>query len=321
MDDENGFRRADELQGRLAGAMSDLLRSFEYEIIPEPGETSAVTLTMPKTAALCYDRVWAGVRYDIPDDIGFRGITSEEMYFRLQAIVLDALSTSRSDTNPALSPHTQLVIADILRAVSPGESDLSLSKATQHITRAIAECVASQYDVSAVPLYESRAARESEYRSGDRSVLVATLSNVALVDENAITWEQVSELRRDAGMLRKFRRLAHWLDAEMVGKSLTFVQDEIAIRLDDYEAAIKKHGLMTTVGTLEAVLDSKALIGGSAAVASLSYAADLKWALLGGGIVLASSAHCRLRVHSSTALKFGVLHIRKSPSSQRLRIA
>lgn len=91
-------------------------------------------------------------------------------------------------------------------------------------------------------------------------------------------------------MSKKFRRLVHWLDAEMVGKSVRFIEDEIAQRLDDYALATRKHGIETILGTLQATIDSPALLGGAAATASLSYAADPKWALLGGATVLVGRA-------------------------------
>lgn len=41
--------------------------------LPDGFESCAITFTSPKTAALCYDRVWAGLRYDIPQGVAFYG--------------------------------------------------------------------------------------------------------------------------------------------------------------------------------------------------------------------------------------------------------
>ena len=76
-------------------------------------------------------------------------------------------------------------------------------------------------------------------------MIVAALSGLQVVDENSTDWSQVLEFRRDEGAKRKYRRFRHWFDAEMVGKSRAFIEDEIAIRLEDYDWAVRKHGLKT----------------------------------------------------------------------------
>jgi hypothetical protein len=41
----------------------------------------------------------------------------------------------------------------------------------------------------------------------------------------------------------------------MVGRDPDWIRDEIDQRLDDYERALKRHGVTTTVGLLQRVLD------------------------------------------------------------------
>ncbi|HEX7152398.1 MAG TPA: hypothetical protein VF618_12995 [Thermoanaerobaculia bacterium] len=277
----------------FANALENLIASYERDVdLPRPDETAAVTFTAPKTAALCYDRVWAGIRYDIPAGVGFRGASSKEKYVMATGDLLDMFADLRAngdaDTRELAAKVSSIAAASFFDTVSPGDAEPS--KVLEHITRGIADGLIAEYGIAVVPLYDSRESRNADYQAGDRSVVVATLSNVALVEEEALTWEQIVELRRDATMLRHFRRLMHWLDAELVGKSSSFIQDEIANRLEEYEAVIKKHGFTTRLGMLESVLDSNTLLGGSAAVASLSYAADFNWALIGGGAVLVGRA-------------------------------
>lgn len=278
-----------EFAAQFAQSIENLIASYDRDVkLPLPNETSVVTFTVPKTAALCYDRVWAGIRYDIPESVGFRGASSREKYVMATGDLLDMfaeLPTGGDVREQQLAAELWKVAADsFFGTVSPGDADPG--KVLESIARGIADGLTDEHGILAVPLYDSRKARDAEYRTGDRSVVVATLSNVALVDEDQLTWEQVIELRGDATLLRNFRRLMHWLDGEMVGKSSSFIQDEIANRLEDYEATVRKHGLETRIGILESIIDSKTLLGGSAAVASLSYAADPKWALIGGGAVL-----------------------------------
>jgi hypothetical protein len=76
------------------------------------------------------------------------------------------------------------------------------------------------------------------------------------------------------------------------------MRDEIAIRLDNYNDALRKHGVKTILGTLATALDAKVLIGGAAAVASLSYASDHIAAMVAGGAIVVGNA----AVHLARAL-------------------
>ena len=72
------------------------------------------------------------------------------------------------------------------------------------------------------------------YQKGNREVIIATLDDLDIVVEEQLSLEQVMEFRADDQIRGKYKRLLHWLDKEMVGRSPNFVRDEVAIRLDDY---------------------------------------------------------------------------------------
>jgi hypothetical protein len=79
----------------------------------------------------------------------------------------------------------------------------------------------------------------------------------------------------------------HWLDKEMVGKPRSFIEDEVACRVHDYEWALKKHGIQTVLGNLSSVLEPKALAASAAAVAGLSVAGHSLLGALAGVTLLA----------------------------------
>jgi hypothetical protein len=81
------------------------------------------------------------------------------------------------------------------------------------------------------------------------------------VDEDSLRWEQVLEFRHDRQARTKYKRLIHWLDGSMIGKSASYIEDEIAIRLEDYEFALKKHGIKMIIGEIEGILDPAFLAG------------------------------------------------------------
>jgi hypothetical protein len=66
--------------------------------------------------------------------------------------------------------------------------------------------------------------RDKMYREGDREVIVTTLGDLSIVDEGQLSWEQVMEFRADGEMRGKYKRLLHWLDKEMTGKSPSFIR-------------------------------------------------------------------------------------------------
>jgi len=70
------------------------------------------------------------------------------------------------------------------------------------------------------------------------------------------------------------------MDKDMVGKSQSFVEDEIAIKLENYEHALEKHGIKSVVGAFKDLLyDNLGLLGAAGlAAAGFPY--------LAGGIVV-----------------------------------
>ncbi len=142
------------------------------------------------------------------------------------------------------------------------------------------------------PLYNSAQSREAQYGSGETPVVIAVVENLNIVAEESLSWEQVIEFRRDVPARLAYRNFIHWLDKDMVGKSVQFVVDEVNARMERYEWAMRKHGLQTVLGALECTLNAKNLLGTSAAVLtvqSLSHEALLS-VLAGSGLVVGRAA-------------------------------
>jgi hypothetical protein len=137
-----------------------------------------------------------------------------------------------------------------------------------HFARGASEAFSRELGVPIIPVYASRMLHNWQYQPGDRKIISLVLDNLEIVDEENLTWEQVSEFRNDKDAKNKYRRLIHWLDEEMIGKSSAFVEDALAIKLEDYERALKKHGITTILGTVEEALDGKYLVGASAVISS-----------------------------------------------------
>jgi hypothetical protein len=98
-----------------------------------------------------------------------------------------------------------------------------------------------------------------------------------------LAWDQVVDFRRDTEAKIKLRRLRNWLSNEFVGKPISYVSDAIAIKLDDYEWATKKHGISVVSGTVSNLLDSKFIATTAPVVGAL-------WAGAGSGLAELAAA-------------------------------
>jgi hypothetical protein len=51
----------------------------------------------------------------------------------------------------------------------------------------------------------------------------------------------------------------------MTGKSVAFITEEVLERMDDYESALRKHGIETAIGALSVLIETKDLAGAAVA--------------------------------------------------------
>jgi hypothetical protein len=284
-----------ELRERFAAFVFDIADKFGPRNLPLPSQTAAVSDLHPKLAALFYDRVWSGLAYDTPAEIAFFG--GSEFEIRLLASVHVASAIGNTVVAPHVAENYYFrQLSDFFEMIGHGpQVDASIS---ERFSRAVAESLRRDDGVDAIPQFASRRSQSLAYSEGTYDVVVAALSQVPVIAEETLTWEQVVELRADAQCRRALRRFVHWLDKDMVGRSPTFIADEISERMEDYQRAVRKHGLRTVLGALSSIIDSKVLLGGGAAVASISYASNAIGGLIAGGAVLAASA----AIHVSRAL-------------------
>lgn len=230
----------------------------EQVLLPAEGESAAISLK-PKTAALCYDRIWSASDTVVPKAIRCWGGSPAELDGRGLAADWN-MKTNRAPIAAMCGPEEKRL--QLLRA----STDYGLGL----VLREIARSFSTEYGTPIVPIYDLSADRKSGYREGERQVVVATLLNLRVVDEQHLTWEQVIDFRKDEENRQKYKRFLHWLDKDMVGKSRAFIKDDIALKLDDYQRSLKKHGIRTILGTIEEVLDAKYLASTSAIAGSLT---------------------------------------------------
>ncbi len=244
-------------------------------LLPSEGETAAITLK-PKTAALCFDRVWATSNDVAPQSIRCWGGTQTEL----------------NGTGLAADYNIQSNRSPIVAIVGPDDKKLEMLRAQSNlglasVFRKISINFAAEHKIPLIPVFDFVKQRNKIYKEGNRDVITATLNNLEIVDEKQLTWEQVIEFRKDKDNQMKYKRFLHWLDKDMIGRSQDFIEDEITIKLDDYESALKKYEIKTVLGTIEESFDGKYILGVSGTSSSIALTGHpVLGVLIGTGLVI-----------------------------------
>ena len=298
----------DFLRRFSAGGLPELAKS----LLPSPsppaqGESCVVALRCPMTAALCFDRVWS-IPLDgtaCPPEVRFSAASDAELVVALFLHLLhrdpeifnkvdprefaDLFMTGDIDSYRSrpdfLHAYNLVTVATAL-----GVDLLNYQGAGATITRTLSAELQHTFGSPVLPLYGSESARDAEYQPGDSRIIVAALRELDVINEAALSWEQVLEFRRDKASRASYRRLVHWLDGEMAHKPTGFVVDEIGVRLDSYYAAIRKHGLKTRVGVLATLIDAKVLASAAAAAGGSAVAGHPFLGMVAGGTVVFGKA-------------------------------
>jgi len=215
----------------------------------EKRESLVIAVAKPLSAALFFDRVWTLDR-EIPGTIGFRcGDINERIALGLLDGLIDDFSML--EKNEEVRKKNLDMAGEFLR--SP-EVESQLSKAFCDLLAPTLE----KLTVRPVQTYfASDENLRSTYSTGSTSMVIAALESLEWIDEAQLNWEQVAEVRKDKESVIALKRMLHWLDSQMAGKPVSFVADEIQLRLSEYENATNKHGIKLARGAFGTFLDVK----------------------------------------------------------------
>ncbi|MFH1892076.1 MAG: hypothetical protein ABIK83_05260 [Candidatus Zixiibacteriota bacterium] len=244
--------------------------SLTGHVLPFANETAAIATRSMKTAALCFDRVWVPPTAGAPESVAFFGGTEVEIKVVTASLLTNAMirdiiarNLAPEELRDELVTLAQRIEETCFGYRSPKEKLLGLPdpgfSPNDIFNREAAEAIGRATRRHIVPFYDNVARRDAEYRAGDYSVVVVSLTELEVVVEELLKWQQVLDFRADEEARAKFRRMVHWLDADMIGRSHEFIVDEIAKRLEEYMSALRKHGIRTVLGAMSAVFDPKSL--------------------------------------------------------------
>lgn len=265
---------SNEPEDRIEAVCKEIIQDFaliaKHTQPIERGECGIVTLNRRKTAALIADRVWGA-----DTDLGISFGWYLPMEVRFMAVLKLQYLFERAPNAPAAIPLTP---TDAENAFADVERDLSLG-------------FCATTGASVHPLYSSLSRRDFQYHPGDQTALVSIVENLNIVDEEQLTWEQVAEFRRDREARAAYRTFVHWLDRDMIDRSVQYIVDEVVQRLERYEWSLHKHGIKTVIGILSNTINPKSLVSTSTAGLAIDLIAGKPlWSLLAAGGLLAGHA-------------------------------
>ena len=271
----------DAIEDEIKIIMSKMmhLQMAKYSL-PKPNESAVITFDNQKTAALIFDRVWTPYVKDVPENVGFFGDTNLEIDLWSCQRVHDIVSNStvNMELKQRVVTNARFMIDLIMTGELLKTDDETLLKKHSNespyftLFRLISSVLNSNYNCNVQAILPNEVNFQEEYSLGNKRLIYTVLKDVALPDEQQLSWEQVSEMRNDQDSRKKLRKLVHWFDKEMVGMKTDFIKEEIELRLENYEWALKKHGIKTIKGILGKLIDVDSLIKSSVAFGALSVA-------------------------------------------------
>ena len=131
---------------------------------------------------------------------------------------------------------------------------------------------------------------------------IISVMNLNLIDAETLSWEHILDLKNDTASCRKLQRLRTFIRDDYEGKSKSYIEDDVLLRLADYEETAQEWGMKLVKSSFQVVVDSKSLL----AAASSSLAAAVlgqplvSLVAMGGGVAI-ELGHIAIEIISGCA--------------------
>lgn len=139
-----------------------------------------------------------------------------------------------------------------------------LDRITKVITSIQKVCKSSPVTVN--PFLLAMIESLNEYRVGTQEfekeselIYDTTMSGLSLIDVSKLSVNQVIEIRKDFDSRTKLRRFRTFFTTQYDGKSKSFIEDDLGVRLHDYETTTKKWGLEKRQSSLSVLFDFRSI--------------------------------------------------------------
>lgn len=165
-----------------------------------------------------------------------------------------------------------------------GAGDVAVALVTRLAERRWGREIVACYSDEGAFLYAQRV--RGEGRADGHVGYQGAINNLSVVDATKLDWSQVLEFREDVGAARKYRDLRIWLRSGLEAESVEEATDVIGQKIEDYEWAIRKHGLKSTVGGISQMFGWK----DAAVAAAAGFGVGAVWGALVAGSLLVGKA-------------------------------
>lgn len=255
----------------------------------EPTREFAIALYQPRTAALFFDDIFT-FQTGAPNDVVVFPRHEQFRSLCAQTFATSWLRASRFVYEQNMSQEEQAGMAVADHSLSLGSCPLSAKDIKAPLAVSMetffAKTLTQLTEVPCVPVFSSKSACRSSEKSDRQTLVLVSLENLGVIDESKITWEQVTEIRQDNTSRQKLRRFWHWFDGQLADNDPRFIENAIAIKLEEYQLALQKHGIETATGTISSIFDTQSL-----SVAAAGYLGfELSGSVAVGGVVAALGA-------------------------------
>ncbi len=216
----------------------------ERDHLPTSGQICAIARPRSvKAAALLYDRVWvppARLRLTyVNDTYGDEPIPDEVIF----CIVEDA----------------RRVYSRTCAAAAHG-GGIAMAFQWPLVTRDLAVALRMSNGLAVVPVFDSEHDFTSSYLEGTELLYQATFANLPVADVRGAPWAQIVEFRHDSHAVERYRQLRRWWASGVKVTSLAQATDLVAQKVEDYEWALRKHGILTVTGALTQLLGLRTVV-------------------------------------------------------------
>lgn len=142
--------------------------------------------------------------------------------------------------------------------------------------------------IVAYPVFLSEKTYTGYWLDGSEAHVQLNIINMPLIDSTKLSWEHITEIRKDSSFQEKIRRFRLLFASEYQDKDPNFVVDSLHQRIDDYKTACKRHGIDLIVGTLNQMVSSKSTLGAAGLVIIGALTGDPtinNWSVVAGAVL------------------------------------
>ena len=236
-------------------------------------ETYATGLVRPKTTALFFDKIF------LPEYITDKhvavslklNIDSAAYSSSAAERILDMEVLFARDHRNAKSLDEYFSYWNLQYDELNDEQRIIIQKWRNEGISSVVTEVKKMSGIDVIPIYLNQSLFSVDYKEIDTSLISEenkSASNIIAfcinqfpeIVEDKLEWNQVLEVRRDKDSNRKLKRFLSWVSTELLYKNENEVIETLNKSLDDYLFALKKHGILTTVGGISTVLTATTTI-------------------------------------------------------------